>query len=258
MVHVSPPFRRRLAGGEAPRRSPTAPLTVAGLDKTKMSDFWNWRVQFLRFWTGAFGSCSFHVATMVRWKTNGGVVGEEGQGCSTWRRVAGEVKRGGARLKTTGDVWHRAASWRITQGSVGKTFLNKQNLKKIVKMMLRYNCEIFCSNEWWNREIMELLYCFGTMVSKIDESRIIFVKIEETRNRRNQSGHIFRFTENQTVAIQKIWKQHNWKTEWKQENRSVYDFSFNIWILNRKATKHRSANESNWFSSIKFWFWSLN
>jgi hypothetical protein len=33
VVLTSPPFRRRLAGGEAPHRSLTVPLTVVGPDK---------------------------------------------------------------------------------------------------------------------------------------------------------------------------------------------------------------------------------
>jgi hypothetical protein len=41
MVHASPSSERRLAGGEAPRRSPTAPLTATGLDKTGLSGFYS-------------------------------------------------------------------------------------------------------------------------------------------------------------------------------------------------------------------------
>jgi hypothetical protein len=39
MVHASPPSRRRLVGGGAPRRSPAAPLTVVSPDKIVRSGF---------------------------------------------------------------------------------------------------------------------------------------------------------------------------------------------------------------------------
>jgi hypothetical protein len=41
VIHASPSSRRRLTEGEAPRRSLTAPLTVIGLDKTRVSGFYS-------------------------------------------------------------------------------------------------------------------------------------------------------------------------------------------------------------------------
>jgi hypothetical protein len=43
MVHASPPSRRHLAGGGAPRRSLTAPLTVVGPNKIGQSGFYCFR-----------------------------------------------------------------------------------------------------------------------------------------------------------------------------------------------------------------------
>jgi hypothetical protein len=63
MVHASQPSRHRLAGGGASHRSPVAPLTAVGLDKTGESRLSNWTIQFLQFQAGDFISCSFHVAT---------------------------------------------------------------------------------------------------------------------------------------------------------------------------------------------------
>jgi hypothetical protein len=52
-----------LVGEEAPRRSPAAPLTVAGPDKTGQSDLPNQTIQFAQVQAGASVSCSFHVRT---------------------------------------------------------------------------------------------------------------------------------------------------------------------------------------------------
>jgi hypothetical protein len=63
VVYVSPSSRHHLAGGKIHHRSPTVPLTVADLDKTEVSGFWNRAVRFLLFWTGASDSCLIRVAT---------------------------------------------------------------------------------------------------------------------------------------------------------------------------------------------------
>jgi hypothetical protein len=43
MIHTSPSFSHRLVGGEAPRHNPMALLTATGLDKTGVSDFYNFK-----------------------------------------------------------------------------------------------------------------------------------------------------------------------------------------------------------------------
>jgi hypothetical protein len=53
VVHASPPYRCRLAGGGAPSRSPTAPLTAIGPDKTGQSGLPNRTIWFLQFRAGA-------------------------------------------------------------------------------------------------------------------------------------------------------------------------------------------------------------
>jgi hypothetical protein len=63
MVHTSPPSRRHLAAGGAPRRSPAVPLTAVGPYKIRPTDLLNWTVQFPQLRAGAFGSCPFQVAT---------------------------------------------------------------------------------------------------------------------------------------------------------------------------------------------------
>jgi hypothetical protein len=65
MVHTSPPSRRHLARGGAPRQRPVAPLTVISPDKTGSSDLPNRCIQFLQFRAEASGLCSFHVATWI-------------------------------------------------------------------------------------------------------------------------------------------------------------------------------------------------
>jgi hypothetical protein len=49
MVYASPPSKRRLAGGGAPRQRPVAPLTAIGPDKTGQSGLPNRIIRFLQF-----------------------------------------------------------------------------------------------------------------------------------------------------------------------------------------------------------------